>query len=92
MPTRSFDSVLDEQLKDPEFAKGYTDECRRLEAAVALIRAREEAHLSQEELATLSGINRTTVNRIERGKLNPSMKTLDCLARAMGKTLHISIA
>ncbi|WP_274518399.1 helix-turn-helix transcriptional regulator [Bifidobacterium cuniculi] len=63
-----------------------------MEAAVALFRAREEARLSQEQLAELSGVDRTTVNRIERGKLNPSMRTLDRLARAMGKTLHISIA
>lgn len=38
MPTRNFDDILAAQLDDPEFAKDYNDECRRLEAAVALVR------------------------------------------------------
>lgn len=77
---RSFNSMLDEQMDDPEFA------------AVAVSRAREEARLTQEQLAERSGVSRVTINRIERGKLNPSMKTLSRLARAMGKQVRVSIS
>ena len=48
--------------------------------------------LTQEQLAERSGVSRVTINRIERGKLNPSMKTLSRLARAMGKQVRVSIS
>ena len=89
---RSFNSMLDEQMDDPEFATVIEAEIERLNAAVAVSRAREEARLTQEQLAERSGVSRVTINRIERGKLNPSMKTLSRLARAMGKQVRVSIS
>ena len=89
---RSFNSMLDEQMDDPEFATVFEAEIERLNAAVAVSRAREEARLTEEQLAERSGVSRVTINRIERGKLNPSMKTLSRLARAMGKQVRVSIS
>ena len=89
---RSFNSMLDEQMDDPEFATVFEAEIERLNAAVAVSRAREEARLTQEQLAERSGVSRVPINRIERGKLNPSMKTLSRLARAMGKQVRVSIS
>ena len=89
---RSFNSMLDEQMDDPEFATVFEAEIERLNAAVAVSRAREEARPTQEQLAERSGVSRVTINRIERGKLNPSMKTLSRLARAMGKQVRVSIS
>ena len=89
---RSFNSMLDEQMDDPEFATVFEAEIERLNAAVAVSRAREEARLTQEQLAERSGVSRVTINRIERGKLNHSMKTLSRLARAMGKQVRVSIS
>ena len=89
---RSFNSMLDEQMDDPEFATVFEAEIERLNAAVAVSRAREEARLTQEQLAERSGVSRVTINRIERGNLNPSMKTLSRLARAMGKQVRVSIS
>ena len=91
MPLTSFADLLDEQLADPQVAQLYEQECRRLDAAVAVSRAREQAHLTQEQLAERSGLSRNTIIRIERGNTNPSMKTLDRIARAMGKQVHLSI-
>ncbi|WP_077321253.1 helix-turn-helix transcriptional regulator [Bifidobacterium breve] len=89
---RSFNSMLDEQMDDPEFATVFEAEIERLNAAVAVSRAREEARLTQEQLAERSGVSRVTINRIERGKLNRSMKKLSRLARAMGKQVRVSIS
>lgn len=89
---RSFNSMLDEQMDDPEFATVFEAEIESLNAAVAVSRAREDARLTQEQLAERSGVSRVTINRIERGKLNPSMKTLSRLARAMGKQVRVSIS
>jgi transcriptional regulator with XRE-family HTH domain len=43
--------------------------------------------LSQEQLAARAGLDRTYVSGIERGKRNPSLKTADRIAEALGTTV-----
>jgi transcriptional regulator with XRE-family HTH domain len=45
---------------------------------------RDKASLSQEELAELSGVSRTTITDLERGKRRPHPKTRRKLAEALG--------
>ena len=49
----------------------------------ALRRARENAGLSQEELAHLAGVDRTFVSRAERGVCQPALATILLLSRAL---------
>jgi len=49
-----------------------------------LRRIREEAGLSQSQLARESGVDRATINKIEQGKRSPSIATLESLARTLG--------
>ena len=44
---------------------------------------RNEAGLSQEKLGELTGLDRTYISDIERGKRNPSLKSLEKLAKAL---------
>lgn len=90
MHTASFDELLKEMKQDPDFTAAYEEENGRLNTAVSLIRAREQTGLSQAQLARKSHVSRSTINRIEQGRLNPSIRTLESLARAMGKNLVIS--
>lgn len=60
--------------------------------ADALMKARAESGLTQNELSLASGINQADISKLERGIGNPSLKTLNRLARAMGKTLKIDIS
>ena len=53
----------------------------------AIKRERSLLGLSQEELARRSGLHRTYVSDLERGTRNPSIESIDKLARA----LHISV-
>lgn len=46
--------------------------------------ARKQAGLAQERLAAIAGIDRAYVGEIERGRANPSLKTMWKLARAIG--------
>ena len=54
--------------------------------------ARALAGLSQSEVSRLSGIDQADISRIERGIANPSVSTLDRIAKALGGSLTISIA
>lgn len=53
--------------------------------------AREEANLTQGELARRLGIAYQSVQKLERSGANPSIKTLAKVARALGRELHIAI-
>lgn len=71
-----------------EIDAGYRDAAR---VGREFARARAAAGLSQSELAEKSGVRPETLSRIERGKVNPTAKTLEQLARAMGKRLSITL-
>lgn len=48
-----------------------------------LRRAREQAGLTQEQVAERSGVHSTEVSRIERGKRDPQVSTVERLAKAV---------
>ena len=58
--------------------------------AVAAARARKG--LSQKELSDLTGIDQSDLSKIERGIANPSVNTLNRIAKALDARLLISIA
>ena len=57
----------------------------------AVAAARAAAGISQKQLAALSGIDQSDISKIERGIANPSVSTLDRIAKAGGGQLNISI-
>ena len=50
--------------------------------------ARNEAGLSQTDLAERVGATRQTIGLIEAGKYNPSLKLCKAICRTLGKTLN----
>ena len=51
--------------------------------AKALLRARKHSKMSQESLGFESGYHRTYISLLERGKMNPSLRTMLSLAAAL---------
>jgi transcriptional regulator with XRE-family HTH domain len=49
-----------------------------------LTRIRDQRGLSQQGLADASGVNKATINQIERGRRSPNARTLEKLAAALG--------
>lgn len=45
---------------------------------------REERGVSQEELGHLTGLHRNHVGQIERAELNPTLKSVELIAKALG--------
>ena len=50
---------------------------------------RDEVGISQEELAGRSGLDRTYISGIERGRRNPSVRFLQRVSDALGTTLDV---
>lgn len=69
MPTVKFDDYLEKRFQDPELRSNFEAESLRLESAVALLKAREDAGLTQRELAKRVDVPQSTIARIERGNI-----------------------
>ena len=84
-------SVLsDEWLKDPEFVREYEALEEEFALAAALIKARADAELTQEEIAKRMGTTQSAIARLEGGKSRPSTATLAKFAKATGTRLRVS--
>ena len=55
---------------------------------LAMKQARTEAGLSQQELADKLGVSRQTINAIEKGDYNPTIKLCVGICRVLGLTLN----
>jgi transcriptional regulator with XRE-family HTH domain len=76
-------------MKDRAYRKEYEALEEEFSLAAALIRARADAGLTQEQLAQRMGTKQEVVARWEGGKVLPSTRTLARLAKATGTTLQI---
>ena len=87
--SNKFDDFLQEQLKDEAFRKEY--EALQPERAIiqAIIDARKQSGLTQKELSERTGIAQGDISKLERGNANPSVRTLQRLAKGMGMTLKL---
>ena len=84
-----------EDVPRPSEAEGkdvvWIEPAPEVAAPILLRWARQEANLTQGELATRLGLTYQSVQRLERPGANPSIKTLARVARALGRELHIAI-
>ena len=63
-------------------------EVRNMAKNLKLKAARAGHDLSQQELAELVGVSRQTINAIEKGEYNPTIKLCRAICRALGTTLN----
>ena len=52
---------------------------------------RLKKELSQEELSKLTGIDQSSISKLEKGQFNPSIKQLEKILKPLGKHLGINI-
>jgi len=88
---RNWKDVKNELLQNSEVKAEYDRLEPEFRLASILIAARTKAGLSQEQLAQRMGMKQAGVARIESGRYNPSMKTLQRYAEATGHKLQISM-
>ena len=83
------DDIINEQLKDEDFAKAWAETELEDQIKRSLIQARLDAGLTQKQLAERSGIRQSNISRIESGTATPTIQTLNAIAKGSGKKLKI---
>ena len=77
-------------MKDPEYRKAHAALAPEFELARAVIEARVQAGLTQQQLASRMDTTQSAIARLESGRSRPSTQTLAKLAAATGTRLHIT--
>lgn len=80
----------DRWMKNPEYKAEYDALEDEFALASALIHARSEADMTQEQVASAMGTTQAVVARLESGRNMPSTRTLQRFAKATGMKLRIS--
>lgn len=83
-------TLFEEWHKDPEYVREYAALEEEFALAKALIKARADADLTQEEIAKRMGTTQSAIARLEGGKSRPSTATLAKFAKATGTRLRVS--
>lgn len=76
--------------EDHAFRAEYDSLEEEFTLALALIKARDAADMTQEQVASAMGTSQEAVARLEGGKSRPSTRTLERFAKATGMRLRIS--
>lgn len=85
----TLNDFIEEQLKDQRFKEEYDSLEPEFVVMQALIDARKERGMTQKELSAATGISQADISRLEHGTGNPSIKTLQRIAKAFHMTLKI---
>jgi ribosome-binding protein aMBF1 (putative translation factor) len=91
--TRKFIPVEEsfaEWKKDPAYVAEYEALDEEFALASALIKARGDADLTQEQVAEAMGTTQAVIARLESGRVMPSTRTLERFAAATRTKLRIS--
>ena len=78
--------------KDPKYVTAYDALEGEFALASALIKARADADMTQEQVAEAMGTTQAVIARLESGRVLPSTRTLERFAKATRTRLHISFA
>ena len=77
--------------KDSEFAKDYDSGYEEFKIGVMLKLAREEAGLTQEQLARKIKVKKSAISRIENHAKDIKLSTLEKIAKGLGKKLKVEM-
>jgi ribosome-binding protein aMBF1 (putative translation factor) len=86
----SWEEIKAQRADDPEAQAGYAQARRAYEVGREVRRLREEAGLTQRQLAGRAGMTQSVIARLEAGGTEPTLTTLDRVAKALGLELTIA--
>jgi HTH-type transcriptional regulator/antitoxin HipB len=84
--------IKNRKSRDSKFALDYDSGYEQFKIGVLLKKAREEAGLTQEELAEKLSTKKSAISRIENHAEDIKLSTLKKFANALGKELRLEVA
>lgn len=86
---RTLETVLAEQMKNPDFRAEYEALEPEFSIIQAIIDARKTQNITQKQLAERTGIAQADISRLETGNANPTLKMLQRLAAGMNMSVKV---
>lgn len=83
------EELKQEHLNNPQVKEAYDAMEPEFQVIRAIIEARRDQKMTQQQLADRTGIDRADISKLEHGNANPSLKMLKRLAAGLGMTVRI---
>ena len=83
--------ITNRKQRDVDFAKGYAKGYVEFKVGVLIRQAREQAGLTQEQVAKKLHTKKTAISRLEQHATDVRLSTLLKLANALGKELQVAL-
>lgn len=83
--------IADRKKKDPVFAKDFDKGYKNFSIGVLLKMAREEAGLTQEQVARKLQTKKSAISRIENHAEDIRLSTIKRFAEAVGRNIELNI-
>lgn len=80
------------ETKNPNFRAGVEDERRNLRIGLLIKELRLEKGMTQEQLAREIQTTKSAISRLENHADSITLATLEKVARALGKVVHIELS
>lgn len=84
------EEVHDQLMQDPEFKAAWEADAPQRAIRQAILKARVEQKITQQELANRAGIKQPSLARVESGSSSPTITTLTKLAKALNTKLEVN--
>lgn len=84
--------IAERKAKDPEFAEGFDEGYENFKIGVLFRMSREQAGLTQEQVAQKLGTKKSAISRIENHAEDIRLSTLRKYAKALGKQFKLEIS
>ncbi|WP_440453401.1 helix-turn-helix domain-containing protein [Ruminococcus intestinalis] len=87
--SKNFRVTLNERLKDENFKSEYDALEPKYQLINAILDCRKEMNMTQKQLFEATVIAQGDISKIENGCANPSLKTIERIAKGMCKKLKL---
>jgi DNA-binding XRE family transcriptional regulator len=86
-----YDQLKTKLLSNPEVQKEYDESRLEYEVAHALIEARGQAKMTQNQVAQKMNTTQSAIARLESGRCFPSLQTIHRYAVAVNKIINLHV-
>ncbi|MGX7183269.1 helix-turn-helix domain-containing protein [Enterococcus pallens] len=87
--SKNSEAITKRSAESEEFKAAFIKEVQKLDLADLIFQLREDTGLNQTDFAKKVNKSRSTIARIESGRVEPTISLLEDIAQALGKQLDI---